>query len=351
MDESNNLDNICDSIQESDSIEAVKNHLSVSKYCLFRAFTFASTVKEIYVFSIRKENIITGLVFEKIDQSKAIWQIQDIKFKSIKFLSYSNPPIDISSIFIKYGWDRKIHFGWDEGEDAEMLYPVYSISQLPLPNQVQTDLTSLLEELGNKLQDWNNDSTIMEIIDPDLNPNYFITKPPKSATKKPDGMEFLQESYFLKLIQSNKAPLNQISNKIKSFSWFPVDILLRPDNSFGVLGEIHNLPLQGNEKLYQDLFCAFKGMLPGFRELGIFDSEKQQVVQVVVKAQKVFVREGKVFEENWHLEGGRDKVVAGGVYFVKFSRMLVASLWLLNRKNTRIRFIKKWVLWRRLACQ
>ena len=122
----------------------------------------------------------------------------------------------------------------------------------------------------------------MDIIDPGLNPNYNI----KINTKKPSERE--------------------------KYSWYPVDILLRPDNSFKLLVEIHNLPEKGNE-----VVKVFKFMLPGFRKLEIFDNENEEILQVVVKAQKYQIKPNTSFSAEWHAEGKTENIIVKGVYFCK----------------------------------
>ena len=303
-------------VQELDELQLVKHHLSISKYCLFRVSTYDSTLKELYVFDIGKSQSIIGLVLERINQSsKPVWQVQELKFKSLQFLKYSNPPIDTSSLFIKYGWDRIIHLDWSKRYDTEMFYPVYRIGKLPLQGDHQANLQILLEDIGSKQQDWDKDSSILQIIDPDLNPNYFIEKPPKQESK-PFQIKGIIKN--LRLINQGRSDSSQSHQDSKeNYLWFPVDILLKPDNQFDVLGEIHNLVRKGNENLYECIFSVFKEMLSGFRKLKVLNNKQHQKIQVVIKAQKIIIRQGIKFEEDWHLEGQKEEVVAGGVYVCK----------------------------------
>ena len=303
----------------NESIHDVLNNLLLSTTpSLFKVETYYSGTKRVYIYEAHEDNTITGLVHELINEpqeidkpkeiyepqeidiyykkrksksSKQAWQMQTFKAKRFKFIDYSEPPIDISSLFIKYGWNRIVDSGSSEysgiDEYIELEFPIYRISNLPLEPEVQNNLTKLLQELGESRQDWHIDSPVMDIIDPDLNPNYYI----KIYTENPSERE--------------------------KYSWYPVDILLRPDNSFKLLGEIHNLPKQGNEELYECLLKVFKLMLPGFRELEIFDDKNEEIIQVVVKAQKYQIQPNTSYSGKWHVEGKTENIVAGGVYYCK----------------------------------
>ena len=223
MEKSNENEDKSINVQELDGLQSVKYHLSISKYCLFRVLTYDSTLKEIYVFDIGKSRSIIGLVLEEINESsKPVWQVQEIKFKSLQFLKYSNPPMDTSSLFIKYGWDRKLHSYWSNGSDAEILYPVYRIGKLPLPSDHKANLLILLEDIGSKQQDWDKDSSILQIIDPDLNPNYYIEKLPKQVSNMLRLKRLFKNAQRMNRNQSNSSQSNK-SPKEK-YMWFPVDI-------------------------------------------------------------------------------------------------------------------------------
>ena len=77
------------------------------------------------------------------------------------------------------------------------------------------------------------------------------------------------------------------------------------------------MPKVNNEVLYESLLRTWEKLLPGFGELGIDGYEKEKVVQVVVKAQKIIIRSKSIFDEGWHLDGRNESIVAGGIYFCK----------------------------------
>lgn len=276
---------------------------------LYRVHTHTNQTKDMYIYKVNNGTSITGLYYGLIKDpyedprwkrnfksnlnsksNKEAWQMLTIIPKYLEFIRHSQPPVDLSSLFIKYGWDRYVYYG--DGGENDLSYPLYRIQKLPIPDSNLSNLVKLLEDLGTKRQDWHQDSPVLDIIDPDLNPNYYF------SNKKGEKLE---------------------RNK---YSWFPVDVLIRPDNSFKVLGEIHNLPKKGNEKLYEGIFEVFGKMLPGFRELGIFDDESEQVVQVVVKVQKYVIKPGISYSGKWHVEGKTENIVAGGVFYCKLQPKL-----------------------------
>ena len=212
-----------------------------------------------------------------------------------------------------------IHFGWDKGQDIKFNYPIYRLSNLKIPPPTRTLLLNHLNDLANYLQDWQLKPLLMNIIDPDLNPNYFINKLPLNPSDIKNLIILEPKNPGLNIITyKSKQVISSIDelSKRNQYSWFPVDVLIKPDNNIEVLGEINNLAKEGNESLYECLFCVFKEMIIGFRELEIFQDDVEQVVQVVVKAQKLVVEPGKIFEEFWHLDGENEDVVAGGCYFL-----------------------------------
>ena len=129
---------------------------------------------------------------------------------------------------------------------------------------------------------------MLDIIDPDLAPNYNLSqnKPGKDSERK-------------------------------KYAWFPLDIIIRSDNSLRLLGPIHNLSPKDNTQLYHSIFTVFQKMIPGFRKLGVTKKGQECKLQVVVKAQKYLIAPGTSYSGKWHVEGRTENIVAGGVYYCK----------------------------------
>ena len=188
--------------------------------------------------------------------------------------------------FVKTGWDKQVSYG--DGGRATLIYPLFYSRCLPVPREIKTALINDLSVLGRKRKDWHDECPVLDIIDPDLAPNYNIS-------------------------QNN--PGND--SEREKYAWFPLDVIIRSDNSLKLLGPIHNLSPRGNTHLYHSIFTVFKKMIPGFRKLGILKKRQECKLQVIVKAQKYVIAPGTSYSGKWHVEGRTENIVAGGVYYCK----------------------------------
>ena len=160
-----------------------------------------------------------------------------------------------------------------------------------MPDSSKASLIASLEALGEERKDWHNDCPVLDIIDPDLAPNFYFAS----------------------------QPLGRRTTRSK-YAWFPSDIIVRSDDSLKLLGPIHNLPPQSNTQLYQSILTVFRKMIPGFRKLGIGKKGQEYKVQVIVKAQKYEIAPGTSYSGKWHVEGRTENIVAGGVYYCKIDK-------------------------------
>ena len=207
--------------------------------------------------------------------------VGEIEFKDD--YSFVPPPIDT---FIKVGWGMRVNYG--DGGLKTLIYPLFVCRCLQLHVETKTTLINALDALGRKRSDWHDECPVLDIIDPDLAPNYYFTL-------------------------NNTVKISERSK----YAWFPLDVLVRSDESLKLLGPIHNLPPRGNTDLYKSIFTVFKKMLPGFRKLGIGQKGQDYELQVVVKAQKYVIAPGTSYSGKWHVEGRTENIVAGGVYYCK----------------------------------
>ena len=155
-------------------------------------------------------------------------------------------------------------------------------------------LRTKLDELSLLRNDWHDDCPVLDIIDPDLGPNY----------------------YFQYSNGKNSAEINALPERQK-YAWYPVDVIVKSDDSIQFLGPIHKLPIAENKILYECFSEVFKQMLPGFRKLNITEEGKDCKVQVVFKAQKYVINPNVAYSGKWHVEGRTENIVAGGVYYCK----------------------------------
>ncbi|OMJ87471.1 hypothetical protein SteCoe_10802 [Stentor coeruleus] len=195
----------------------------------------------------------------------------------------SNIQLYTSTEFRKIGWDTLIYYG---SNISWLIYPLYFAENLQLSDRIKEGLVKKLNELGETRQDWHEEYPVLDIIDPDLAPNYYY-----SSTQVQNLERF-------------------------KYQWFPTDILITPDLDIKLLGPIHNLSFKDNKDLYSYILEVFKNMLPGFNKLGFLNGGTQKI-QVVFKAQKHVIQPGASYSGKWHLEGKTENIIAGGVYYCK----------------------------------
>ena len=198
---------------------------------------------------------------------------------------------DVSE-FVKIGFDRIVEYG--NGGEAVLIYPLYWNKKLKLTNKWKQILRIKLEQLALLRNDWHDDCPVLDIIDPDLGPNY----------------------YFQYSKGKNSAEINALPERQK-YAWYPVDVIVKSDDSIQFLGPIHKLPIAENKILYECFSEVFKQMLPGFRKLNITEKGKDCKIQVVFKAQKYVINPNVAYSGKWHVEGKTENIVAGGVYYCK----------------------------------
>ena len=198
---------------------------------------------------------------------------------------------DVSE-FVKIGFDRIVEYG--NGGEAVLIYPLYWNKKLKLTNKWKQILRIKLEQLALLRNDWHDDCPVLDIIDPDLGPNY----------------------YFQYSNAKNSAEINALPERQK-YAWYPVDVIVKSDDSIQFLGPIHKLPIAENKILYECFSEVFKQMLPGFRKLNILEEGKDCKIQIVIKAQKYVINPNVAYSGKWHVEGRTENIVAGGVYYGK----------------------------------
>ena len=187
--------------------------------------------------------------------------------------------------FVKVGWDECITYG--DGGEASLIYPLFLSRRLQVSSEIKSNLINELLALGERRKDWHGECPVLDIIDPDLAPNYLSKHKPGKISER------------------------------EKYAWFPLDVIIRSDNSLRLLGPIHNLSPGGNTQLYHSIFTVFQKMIPGFRKLGVTKKGQECKLQVVVKAQKYLIAPGTSYSGKWHVEGRTENIVAGGVYYCK----------------------------------
>ena len=65
------------------------------------------------------------------------------------------------------------------------------------------------------------------------------------------------------------------------------------------------------------LVQCFQTYTPWVQGTGYFDDNKEEIIQIVVKAQKYRIKPNTSYSCKWHVEGKTENIVARGVYYCK----------------------------------
>lgn len=268
-------------------------------YCFLNCEVVLGTPKvkkPFYIFRVNAYKTVTGFTlypknYKDPETSPQEWQIHTVIPKNVYFIDYKTsdnlpePLNNYQSQFFKVACDLSLGYG--DGGHANLKYPLYLCESLPVPSKINDILVRELERIGKLNQDWHTESPVLDIIDPDLAPNYYFKK----------EREGLSERH--------------------KYAWFPVDLTVTPDKDVKLHGPIHNLEMKGNKNLYNCIMQVFKAMIPGFEKLGIVNEIGSTDLQVVIKAQKYVIQPGTSYSGKWHVEGKTENIIASGVYYCK----------------------------------
>jgi hypothetical protein len=143
---------------------------------------------------------------------------------------------------------------------------------------VKSRLNTLLTYVGYLKNDWHDDAPVLDIIDPDFNPNYMFESNWRRILELRSNSK--ERSYRNIIDEFQGPPLRT------QYAWIPTDILIENGSKVKTLGPIHNLPLHGNRELYACIFKVFQSVMPSFQKLGLITESKSRFkLQVVIKAQ------------------------------------------------------------------
>ena len=88
--------------------------------------------------------------------------------------------------FVKVGWDRDVFYG--DGGSAALVYPLFYSRCLAVPDEIKTALINDLTALGEDRKDWHDECPVLDIIDPDLAPNYYFPSKKSDKYRKDQSM-------------------------------------------------------------------------------------------------------------------------------------------------------------------
>ena len=90
---------------------------------------------------------------------------------------------EIKHKFIKIGKDQEYHYG--DGGYTMFMMPLYCCHLLRVPQSLKQALTQHLKALSLQRNDRHQDAPVIDIIDPDLAPNYYAPRlNPRSERSK-----------------------------------------------------------------------------------------------------------------------------------------------------------------------
>jgi hypothetical protein len=222
-------------------------------------------------------------------------------------LTESLPELEAEDLYFrKIFGDRIVTYG--DGGWILYLVPLYIEEELPLPLENRRKLVDLLSELGENRNDWNLRAPVMDIIDPDIWPNY--------------NFKFNLEQIIYDDTLKTASLIKNLSNENSKFSlrsqyaWYPTDItVLEGGKTARISGPFRHLRLKGNTELYKHLMEVFLLMIPGFRKLNLINDHGDTTLQVVLKCQKYLIQPGQTYSGHWHVEGKTENIIAAGVYY------------------------------------
>jgi hypothetical protein len=214
---------------------------------------------------------------------------------------------DEDKIFKKVFGDRLIHYG--NGGISSLIVPLFLEEILPFEYEKRKRLVELLSVLSEQRKDILV-SPVIDIIDPDLSPNYNFRFDPESFFE----YRLLNKKYKVNL------DLDEETIKIFSlrsqYAWFPTKIkVLKSGRKANLYGPFRHLRLKGNSELYKYIMEIFLHMVPGFKKLQLIKENEDTTLQVVLKCQMSEIQPGETQSGSWLIEGKTENIIAVGVYY------------------------------------
>ncbi|KRX07034.1 hypothetical protein PPERSA_08711 [Pseudocohnilembus persalinus] len=237
-----------------------------------------------------KQNYETAFCYERVCIKNFLEFIgQGDNLKEIEMLQKQAEYLKDPRNFVKLASDRDFSYG--DGGYCKKLFPVYGCKSLDFPKEQRQKFVEQLLKLGEERQDWHENCPVMDIIDPELNPNYdFQYKQHKFIYDPTQIKEQFQDEQY------------QTYKSLRSkYAWIPTKFRVNNQNlDTKIMGTIHNLPLDGNQELYKHFEKAFSLMAQGFKNLNLFKNDKDFTdLQVVVKAQRYLIQPKTSYSGKW----------------------------------------------------
>jgi hypothetical protein len=207
----------------------------------------------------------------------------------------------VNDDFYRLFGDDRISYG--DGGDCLQLYPAWIFPQLrSFGEDARQKLLLSLNQIASERNDFQNESPIEDMIDPDLFPRIIPS----------DSVQY-------EVRKSRVLSSENLSNEYKfrsGYQWITSEFHVSEEGKVNIVSDIHNLTPRGQyEDVYDSFGQLFECMLPGFSELGLWKQGVAVTLKVIVKAQKYHLKPGMSYTGNWHVEGRTEKITAVGVYY------------------------------------
>jgi hypothetical protein len=210
--------------------------------------------------------------------------------------------------------DQAVSFG--DGGYSQLCYPIFVSDSLDLQEGCKSKLVQKLLELNAKQKDFQQNTPVQDIIDPDIRP-WILDTPliPKERLARSESDdeddEYKEETKIFK-----KPGLDCYTYLRSQYQWIPTRFLVTKSGKVKILGRIHNLPaINANSDLYTCIRQVFESMVPMWKRLNLIPEKRDVILKVVVKAQSYLIPSSTSYSGRWHVEGLTENIVAAGVYY------------------------------------
>ncbi|CAF1190991.1 unnamed protein product [Adineta steineri] len=231
--------------------------------------------------------------------------------------------------FYRLHGDRQTYFG--DGGGVFLIFPVWIHENLPVKQSCRERLLNVLYKLNEERQDFHpNPSPVEDIIDPDLLPyrppsifdrNKWIERQQRRRRHSPRR----EDRFKRDLARGGYDDLSEHEKLRDTYQWLPSEFVIDKNGKVDIRTPIIHLPeLPEYRQSYDDIAKIFQAMLPMFEQMKLIklNSNEEQKLQVIVKAQSYNLKSGMKYSGRWHTEGQIENIVAVGVYYLDIDDQL-----------------------------
>eukprot|EP01084_Bolivina_argentea_P184795 318733_1 len=232
-----------------------------------------------------------------------------------------------------YKLQRNRAVGSDDSGYQQLYFEIFVCDELKINKLTINKLKVDLFELAHNNNDWRDDEPILNIIDPDLYVYKHFDNKRKEILSNQRKQQFDNNynDYSWRGLggppQKDKETEYQkiIENESKGYfirseyQWIATEFTEnKQNNSISITSSIHNIsPRTKYENIYKGIEHIFEAMLPLFNRFPAFKNRTKDSFQVIVKAQRYCIDDGKGYKGHWHKEGLTENIIIGGLYYLE----------------------------------